>query len=303
MVTCQVRSVATRERAREKRHHVRTVTLDPLQLGPLALVAVMYAVRVRNLGRRGRPVRGAKQAWFYGGLAVVVVALVSPVHELGEHRLLYMHMSQHLLLGDIAPLAIVLGLDGAILRPLLAAPLVGRLRFLAHPAVALPLWVTNLYVWHLPSLYEGALLYDALHALQHQLFFACGALMWAAVIEPLPGPAWFGSGWKAVYVLVVRSAGAVLANVFIWAGSPFYDYYAPGERAAGVSPLADQTIAGSIMFVEGGIVTLLAFAWLFVRWTRESELRQTLVDSGHEPGVAARAARYGRSALARQRPG
>jgi putative membrane protein len=279
------------------------MTVDALQLAPVALVAAMYAVRVGNLRRRGRPVKAGKQAWFYGGLAVAIVALVSPVHDLGEHRLLYMHMTQHLLLGDIAPLAIVLGLDGAILRPLLAAPLVRRLRFLAHPAVALPLWVVNLYVWHVPALYEGALRHDALHALQHQLFFACGALMWAAVIEPLPGPVWFGTGWKAVYVLVVRTAGTVLANVFIWAGSPLYDYYAPGERAAGISPLSDQIIAGSIMFTEGAMVTLVAFGWLFVRWTREAELRQTLVDEGHEPGAAERAARYGRSALARQRLG
>jgi putative membrane protein len=210
-------------------------------------------------------------------------------------------MSQHLLLGDVAPLLIVLGLDGAILRPLLAFPPVRRLRFLAHPAVALPLWMLNLYVWHLPALYEGALAHDGLHALQHQLFFVTGALMWAAVVEPLPGPAWFGAGWKAVYVLVVRTAAAGLANVFIWAGHPLYDSYAPGERAAGISPLTDQTIGGSIMLVEGAVVTLVVFAWLFLRWTREAELRQGLVDAGAAPGAAARAARYGRSALVRAR--
>ncbi len=275
------------------------LTVDPLQLAPLALVAAMYAIRARNLSRRGRPVPPTRQAWFYAGLLVVLVALVSPIHELGEDRLLYMHMSQHLLLGDIAPLAIVLGLDGAILRPVLAIPLIRHLRFLAHPAVALPLWVANLCVWHIPALYEGALTHEALHVLQHQLFFVCGALMWAAVVEPLPGPAWFGNGWKAVYVLLVRTAGAALANLFIWAGRPFYDSYAPGERAAGISPVTDQAIGGSIMFVEGAVVTLVAFGWLFLRWTREAELREILVQRGHDPAVAAKTARYGRSALAK----
>jgi putative membrane protein len=276
------------------------LTLDPLQLGPIVLVGAMYAVRVRTLAGRGRPVRPAKQAWFYVGLAIVVVALASPIHSLGETRLFYMHMTQHLLLGDLAPLAIVLGLDGAILRPLLAFPPVHRLRWLAHPAVALPLWVVNLYVWHIPSLYEAALAHDAVHALQHQLFFLTGALMWAAVVEPLPGPAWFGTGWKAVYVLAVRVAGAVLANLFIWSSRAFYDAYAAGERAAGISPVTDQTIGGLIMFVEGGVVTLVAFGWLFMRWTRDAELRQTLVEGGHEPRAADRAARYGRSSLSRQ---
>jgi putative membrane protein len=267
-------------------------------VAPFAVVGAMYAVRVRKLARRGRPAARARQASFYAGLTVLLVAVASPLHELGEQRLLYAHMSQHLLLGDIAPLLIVLGLDGTILRPVLAFPPVRRLRFLAHPAVALPLWVVNLYVWHLPTLYEGALAHDALHALQHQLFFLTGALMWAAVVEPLPGPAWFGAGWKAAYVLVVRTAGAVLANIFIWAGHPFYGSYAAGERAEGIAPLRDQTIGGSIMLIEGAIVTLAAFAWLFLRWTREAELRQGLLDGGAPPGAAARAARYGRSALA-----
>jgi putative membrane protein len=204
------------------------------------------------------------------------------------------------MLGDIAPLLIVIGLTGPILRPVLAARPVQRLRFLAHPLVALPLWAVNLYVWHVPALYEAALRHDAVHALEHALFFGTGALMWAAVIEPLPGPAWFGNGPKAIYVLVVRTLQGVLANAFIWANDGFYGFYAAGERRSGVSPATDQTIGGAIMFVEGAVVTLIVFAWLFLRWTQEAEVAQRLVDSGHDPGQSARAARYGRSALARR---
>jgi putative membrane protein len=277
-------------------------TLDPLQLAPLTLVALLYARRVQNLARRGRPVPPGRQAWFYAGVCLIALAFASPIDTLGEQRPFYLHMAQHLLLGDLGALAVVLGLDGAILRPVLAFPPIRRLRFLAHPLVALPLWVANLYVWHLPVLYQSALAHDAVHALQHQLFFLTGVLMWAAVVEPLPGPAWFGTGWKTLYVLVVRTAGAVLANVFIWSAHPFYDRYASGEHQAGISPIRDQTIAGAIMFIEGTVVTLAAFAWLFLRWTREAELRQGLVDSGHDPDAAERAARYGRSPLASQSP-
>jgi putative membrane protein len=232
------------------------------------------------------------------GLALVAIALVSPIRTLAEERLFYVHMTQHLLLGDLAPLLVVLGLTGPLLRPLLAWAPVRRLRALANPLVALPLWTVNLCFWHLPALYEAALRHELVHALQHVSFFTAGALMWAAVIEPLPGPRWFGNGAKAIYVLAVRTVGALLGSVFIWAQSPFYPAYERGERLAGISPSTDQAIGGALMFVEGSVVTLVAFAWLFLRWTREAELRQSLEDGGHDPEAAARAARYGRSALA-----
>ena len=114
-----------------------------------------------------------------------------------------------------------------------------------------------------------------MHALEHALFFTCGALMWAAVVEPLPGPRWFGTAWKAVYVLAVRTIGAALATAFLFAGRPIYSAYA----------LDDQRIAGGIMLVEGGVVTLIAFAWLFLRWTREAEIRQSLLDAGRRPAA------------------
>ena len=279
--------------------HTWAWSADPIQVAPLAVAALAYARRARTLARRGRPVPARRQAWFYCGVAVVLIALVSPVDTVGERHLFYMHMAQHLLLGDIGPLLVVLGLGGPLLRPLLNLPGIGRLRALAHPLVALPLWIANLYLWHTPALYQAALRHDAVHALEHALFFATGALMWAAVVEPVPGPVWFGNGWKAVYTLVVRTAGAILANVFIWAG-PIYTSYAAGEREWGISATTDQTIGGAIMLIEGSIVTLLVFGWLFLRWTREAELRQRLIDAGSDDEAAARAARYGRSALARR---
>jgi putative membrane protein len=275
-------------------------TLDPLQLAAPLVLAAGYAFRARELASRSRGLPAARQTAFYAGILILVLAVVSPVDTVGEERLFWVHMTQHLMLGDLAPLLIVIGMSGPMLRPLLAVSWIRRLRGLAHPLVALPLWTVNLYVWHLASLYDAALAHAAVHALEHLLFFSTGALMWAAVIEPLPGPAWFGNGWKAVYVLAVRTIQGILANVFLWSGHAFYGRYAAGERAEGMSPHTDQAIGGGIMLVEGAIVTLAVFAWLFLRWTREAELRQELVDGGHPPAVAGRAARYGRSALARR---
>jgi putative membrane protein len=273
--------------------------LQPLQLWPVALFGVAYFMRTRELVAKGRSVRRARQVAFYAGLAAVTLALISPLDYLAENRLFWAHMAQHLLLGDIAPLLVVLGLTGPLLRPLLANRWVRRLRGLANPLVALPLWFVNLYAWHLAPLYEAALRHEGIHALQHFCFFTFGALMWAAVIEPMPGPQWFGNGWKAVYTLVVRGAGMVLANVFIWADHPLYAYYVGRERLAHIAPLTDQRIAGLIMFIEGGVVTMLAFGWLFIRFTKELEIRQRLVERDLDDALAARAARYGRSARVR----
>lgn len=273
--------------------------LEPLQVVPVLMLALGYRMRARELARMHRDLPAIRGASFYAGLLVALLALVSPLDWYGENRLLWVHMVQHLLLGDIAPLLVVLGVTGPMLRPLLAVRWVRRLRALAHPLVALPLWVIDLYLWHAPFLYPAALDHSGIHALEHLCFFSFGALMWAAVIEPLPGPAWFSNGWKAVYTLAVRAAGALLANVFIWDNHPLYSYYAVVQRGTGISTVGDQRTAGAIMFIEGSVVTLAAFAWLFIRFTRELEVRQRLVDRDVDERVATRAARYGRSARAR----
>jgi putative membrane protein len=269
-------------------------TLDPLQLAALALPALAYARRARTLRLRGTPVPAWRRLSFAIGIALLFVALVSPVAELAEEWFFSFHMAQHLLLGDLAPLALLAGLSGPVLRPLLALRVVMRLRFLVHPAVALALWTLNLCVWHLPALYDAALQNSAVHALEHLSFFGAGMLMWGAVLEVLPGPAWFGSGAKLGYVVVVRLIGTVIANVFVWTDSVLYPTYEHAGEHWGISPAADQGIAGGLMMIEGSVVTIAAFAWLFLRLASEGELRQDLIERGLDEQTVSRAVRYGR---------
>jgi putative membrane protein len=270
-------------------------TVDPLQLAPLTLAGVFYARRARTLARRGTPVPLWRRLSFAVGLLLAAAALASPLHELGDERLFSAHMAQHILIGDLAALAVVLGLTGPLLRPVLAVHAISRLRVLLHPLVALPLWTANLLVWHLPPFYEAALRWDAVHALEHVCFFTAGALMWGAVVEVLPGPAWFGTGAKLGYIVAVRMIETVLGNVFFWAGSPVYDTYADAPRIWGISASADQGIAGGIMMIAGSIVTIGALAWLFLRLWAEGERRQELIESGVDPRVVGRAVRFGRA--------
>jgi len=163
---------------------------DPLQLAPILAVSYLYARRARSLSRRSLPVPAWRQFLFWLGIGLLLLALVTPIEALGEEDFFFMHMTQHVLIGDLAPLCFAAGLTGPILRPVLAIRFFDRLRFLTNPLVALPLWGINLYVWHVPFLYEAALGHDAVHALEHFMFFTAGFLMWSPVVETLPAPAW-----------------------------------------------------------------------------------------------------------------
>jgi putative membrane protein len=279
--------------------HVGSGTYEPLQLLPLVAVALAYAVRARTLARRGKPVDVWRQVSFAAGVALIVIALVSPLAHMGE-ELLVAHMAQHLVLGDLAALLIVLGLTGPLLQPLLSAPGLGWLRAFVHPLVALPIWIANLVLWHVPALYQGALSNEAVHALEHASFVSAGVLMWMALLGPLPKPEWFGNPARLAYVIVIRFGGAALGNAFMWAGTAFYPDYAPGEASWDITPLADQGAAGVVMTIEQGLVTLGLFTWLFFRWANETEERQRLLDLAHARGIPLDEARAARAVAAGQ---
>jgi putative membrane protein len=203
-------------------------------------------------------------------------------------------MVQHLLIGDLAPLCLLAGLTGPLLRPILALPGVMRLHVLANPFIALPIWTLNLVVWHLPFFYEAAVRHSAVHAVEHIAFFSAGIVLWLPVLETLPAPEWFGTGAKLAYVVGVRLVATVVGNVFIWGGAAFYDVYDTGDDYLGLSPSADQSLAGSLMMLEGSIVTIVALAWLFLRMAQEGDVRQELIESGVDERTARRAVRYRR---------
>ncbi|HSG14273.1 MAG TPA: cytochrome c oxidase assembly protein [Gaiellaceae bacterium] len=273
---------------------VTSWTVDPLQLLPIVVVGVAYAVRARTLARRGQPVPAWRIALFALGLALLVAAVASPVAAVGEEELFSFHMAQHILIGDLAPLCLLAGLTGPLLRPVLALPGVMRLRVFANPLVSLPLWALNLALWHVPALYEGAIAHSSLHALEHVSFFAAGIALWLPVLETLPAPEWFGTGWKLAYIVAVRLVATAIGNVFVWGGGAFYDVYERGGDYLGLSPSADQSLAGSLMMLEGSIVTIVALAWLFLRLAQEGEARQRLLEEGHDPRAVQRAVRYRR---------
>jgi putative membrane protein len=245
----------------------------------------LYGRRARTLAREGRPVARWRAASFVSGVVLLVVIQVGPLDTLAD-EVLFAHMLQHLVIGDIASLLMVLGLTGPVLAPLLRIRWTRPLRVLAHPLVALTLWAVNLYAWHLPLLYQLAIRHDLVHALEHACFLWFGMLLWLGLIGPLPKPAWFGGWSKLAYVLAVRFIGGVLGNVLLWTQQVVYPVYRATDAARGLNPLSDQNIAGGAMMIEEIILTILLLGWLFFRFAAQDDERQALVDLAGTHGVA-----------------
>jgi cytochrome c oxidase assembly factor CtaG len=261
-------------------------------LSPLLLLAYAtpYFLRARTLRWRGAPVPLWRQACFAGALVLLLAAVSPPVDELADERL-SVHMAEHLVIGDIAPLLVVLGCTGPVIAPVLRLGIARPLRVLSNPLVAFALWTANISLWHLAVAYEGALRHDLVHVLQHACFFAFGVVLWLPLFGPLPKPDWFSNLAKLGYILVVRLTGTILANAFIWSVTVFYGYY-------GIDALDDQGVAGGVMLVEQSIVTLALFAWLFLRTVADLEQRAQLAELAAASGVEVDERRIARAVAA-----
>lgn len=285
--------------------HVST-EINLLEFLPLLVVGVAYARRSMVLASQGRGVPLGRQLCFAAGLLAFTAAIGSPLSHLNQ-ELFSAHTVQHLLITDVSALLIVIGLTGPILQPLLRIPVLRWTRTLSNPLVALPLWVLNLYVWHLPPLYQLALGSDLVHGLQHALFFGLSAMLWMPLFGPLPRPPWFGDLAQFVYVVGFRFGGVILGNFLVWAGFPIYEDYSSGASEWDINPLADQGIGGAIMGVENILFSLGLVAWLALRFARHDEAAQLLVDYAIDNGVeldkrrARRAVAAGRAGELRER--
>jgi putative membrane protein len=286
---------------------------DGLHLGeflPPVLVSLAYlllfARRAQTLASEGRPVATWRVVSFVSGALMLAVVQVPPFDTLGD-EVLIAHMLQHIIIGDIASLLVVFGLTGPVLQPLLHIRVTRPLRTLASPVVALLLWTVDMYVWHLPLLYQLAIRHDLVHAAEHACFFWFGALLWLGLIGPLPKPRWFASWGSLVYVVGVRLIGGILGNVLIWTQTVVYPVYKPSDAARGLNPLSDQNLAGAAMMIEQMFLTILLLGWLFYRFALRDEQRQALLDLATKRGVelsddrAARAAAAGASDRLRDR--
>lgn len=257
-------------------------TFEPTVVITLAVVAVLYGRGVRRLARRvPRPDRAARTAAFYAGVAVLAVALLSPLDALAE-ALFSAHMVQHLLLMVVAAPLFAFARPGAALmagapppaRDAIVRANVPALRRAAravrNPLAIWTLGTLALWAWHMPALYDLALRNDAVHAAEHVSFFATAWLFWDAVLAS-GGPRGVPRPVAILLDLATGVQGTALGAVLLFASSPLYTVHAAGARLWHVSLVHDQQLAGGLMWVPPGFLYALAAAWLLVRWFSEME--------------------------------
>jgi cytochrome c oxidase assembly factor CtaG len=253
-------------------------------------MAGIYVWRFRQArGESGaRGASGWRALAFAGAMLALLGALVTPVEGLGEDYLFSAHMLQHVLLGDIAPLLLLLSLSRVILRPITRRLMrVERaLGPLASAPTALVLWLGTMYVWHIPALYDAATEHPLLHALEHFSFFAAGIALWWPLIQPVPMRRALTGLQPLAYIGAAKGGLAALGLFLAWSSTAHYPLYEEAPRIWGLSAVEDQNVAGVIMMVEQSLTLVLVMVWVFTRMLTQSEqdeLRRERLDDAQVP--------------------
>jgi putative membrane protein len=263
-----------------------TWTWDPWVVLPLALSGGLYLTGLVRLWRRagiGRGVKLWQAACFACGWLLLVFALVTPLHWLGE-RLFVAHMIEHEILMALAAPLLVVGGPVAMLwafpvtmRHRLGGigqkPLVARSwRWLTNPPVATLLHGVALWIWHAPPLYEAALADSWMHWLQHLSFFVTALLFWRALLQGREGERAYGA---AVFYLFVTSLHTGFLGILLaFFRRPIYPTQTSAAPEWGLTPLEDQQLAGLFMWIPAGLIyagmaLVLAGLWI----TRSGSVR------------------------------
>ena len=245
----------------------------------LVAAAFLYALG----GRRTVKTNRIRSAAFYCGLAMLALAVASPV-DAYSGRLFWAHMTQHVLLTMVAPPLLLLGrpwprmlkpFAPSVRRPVARAVLVGSalepLRSIVRPLPSVVAFSVVLLGWHLPVLYDLTLRNVVVHDAEHLLFFSTALLMWLHLVPAATARPRLSAGQRVAYGTAVLLVSWVLAVVLGFASSPVYDVYASlSSRPGGLSALADQQIAAGIMWVPASVPLLIAIFMAAYRWLEPS---------------------------------
>jgi cytochrome c oxidase assembly factor CtaG len=263
---------------------------DPAVLAPLALLVVIYVRRFRQAKAEagGRGATWLHALAFAGAMLALLGALVTPVDGIGEDYLFSAHMLQHVLLGDIAPLLLLLSLSRVILRPVTRRliRLERALGPLASPWTAIALWLGTMYLWHIPALYDAAIEHPLLHALEHFSFFAAGIALWWPLVQPIPMRHALTGLQPIGYIAVAKGGLAALGLFLAWSPTAHYPWYEDAPRIWGLTAVEDQNVAGVIMMVEQSMTLVLVMVWVFVRMlarSEQEELRRERLEEAQVP--------------------
>ena len=232
--------------------------LDLVQLGGFAVAAVAYLFLERDEEAPGKP------RLFWLGYACFAVALISPLDAMSDRYLLSAHMIQHILITMVGPPLVLAGLPPGATRYM---P-----RFLGNPWLTVTLFNVVLLVWHIPPLYQATLLNEDIHILEHLLFMSTAFLFWLPLVGPVAGARRMSPLMKIGYLAYAGITPTVIGFILIMLPAVLYPFYSQQPRIlADLGALADQQLAGLLMFGLGNLIYFVPISLIFMRISDEPE--------------------------------
>ncbi|HUQ43334.1 MAG TPA: cytochrome c oxidase assembly protein [Candidatus Limnocylindria bacterium] len=244
----------------------------------------IWLVRRIAIAHPDTPVPLGRSAAWFGGLAAIAVALLSGIGRY-DTTLFSIHMVQHLLLLFIAAPLLVLAAPVTqllrvatpdarrrVLLPVLHSTAVGAI---GHPVVAWLAFTVVMWVSHFSLLFDLALENGEVHELEHALYLGTALLFWWPAIAADPARRRMGYPARVLYLLLQFPLNSFLGVAILFAPAPLYGHYASLGAPYGIAPLADQQLAGGIMWLGGDVVFIVGVLMIVAAWMRH-ETRDTV---------------------------
>lgn len=274
---------------------------EPVSLATLfvVLAAGAYLFGVRRLRGRGDAWPAARTAVFLVGLALVAAVLSTGI-EAYDTTLVSVHMVQHMVLSMVAPIFLALGAPVTLaLRTLPPGPRAALLRvlhsrvakFYTFPLVSFGLYVATPFALYFSGLYRVSLEYPTIHTLVHAHLVLVGCLFYWPLIghDPIPGRVGYPARALLMFLstpfhtvlglTVMNSVPSTSAQPPDMQSSDLLggDWY-PSLGLEWADPVADQRLAGGILWAGGEFVAVAMLGALVIQWMRAAEREARRID-------------------------
>ncbi len=220
------------------------------------------------------PVKRGQTVAFLLGVLIMLLALISPLDELGDDYLFSAHMLQHLCLTTFGPPLLLIGTPAWMLERLLDRRVIFLLlKGLTWAPLAFLLYNADFLIWHIPSLYNATLENETTHIFEHATFIIFGILSWWPMLSPSPRLPRLSLGGQVLYIFLMGMP-AVLLGAGLTFASPLYAPYLSDPIVWGISHGLDQQLGGLIMWVPVNLFYIAIMSVFFLRWMQSQEAKQ-----------------------------
>jgi putative membrane protein len=237
-----------------------------------------------------RPRFSARAVAWVAGVALIFLALVSPLDELADRYLFSVHMAKHILFVLVVPALLLIGMPPEPIQWLSRRPAAASvLRWLGQPAVAWMAGIGAMACWHIPAAFNAALAYEPLHIVEHLSLLVCGTIYWWPILSPVAEARLNPVPQAVVYLFTSCLACTAMGVAITFASTALYPAYAQPADAFGmldtirnqwgISAALDQQIGGLLMWVPGCLIYLTGVLAMFARWYGQAEEAEMPVEA------------------------